>query len=391
MYVTLPPYYTPVRILTLLPYTHIYVDNDQHFDITEKIENIGQSIKVQSNVVISATARMSVGYRHPPITAYNNTNNNTNNSPTTTNINTSTNDTTTNNGSSPTTSRIATITPPSNNSSSNLFSLSPFTSSSSSSAVPGVLHHTQSAKHTSLSLHIDPNGPAALNNKYNDNTNNNTSRRGSVPPQTTHRGSSGGGHHLPEFLSIATNTHSKSSRGNSPRNINRFSTGRLSLNDSPTARGDRSFGTGGDRFGADPFDLNLTNNSSSSSPFRYSTGQVLTIMKASLHLADISNPAKPWDIYNIWIPKIMEEFYAEGDKQRELNLPITFAFDRNNPTPTHIFQLVSNMYIPTLFLTSFIIMTFLDINMYSNCMINNDCMIIVLNMYIMYLYVYRDL
>ena len=296
---------------------------------------------------------MSVGYRHTPITTYNNTTNTTT-TPTNTPINmnnTTTSDAT--NGSSPTTSRIATTTTTARNTSSNLFSLSPFTSSTSSSSVPGLLQHSMSAKHQSLTLHIDPNGPAALNNKYSDGTN--TSRRGSVPPQTTHRGSSGGGgHHLPEFLSI--NNHSRSSRGNSPRNINRFSTGRLSLNDSPTARGDR--------FGADPFDLNLTNNSSSSSPFRYSTGQVLTIMKASLHLADISNPAKPWDIYNLWIPKIMEEFYAEGDKQRELNLPITFAFDRNNPTPTHIFQLVS-----TPFLTPVIILT--DICMYNIYIIDN--------------------
>lgn len=34
-------------------------------------------------------------------------------------------------------------------------------------------------------------------------------------------------------------------------------------------------------------------------------------------------------------------FLPAGDRERELSLPITFAFDRNNPVPQSKFQLVS--------------------------------------------------
>ena len=34
------------------------------------------------------------------------------------------------------------------------------------------------------------------------------------------------------------------------------------------------------------------------------------------------------------------DIFNAGDKERELNLPITFAFDRYNPVPQHKFQMV---------------------------------------------------
>ena len=38
---------------------------------------------------------------------------------------------------------------------------------------------------------------------------------------------------------------------------------------------------------------------------------------------------------------IMEEFYRQGDRERDLGLPITYAFDRTNPVPQSKFQLVT--------------------------------------------------
>jgi hypothetical protein len=37
----------------------------------------------------------------------------------------------------------------------------------------------------------------------------------------------------------------------------------------------------------------------------------------------------------------MEEFFSQGDQERELGYPITYAFDRNNSVPQAKFQLVS--------------------------------------------------
>jgi hypothetical protein len=36
----------------------------------------------------------------------------------------------------------------------------------------------------------------------------------------------------------------------------------------------------------------------------------------------------------------MDEFYYQGDLEREAGVPITFAFDRYNPVPLPKFQLV---------------------------------------------------
>lgn len=36
----------------------------------------------------------------------------------------------------------------------------------------------------------------------------------------------------------------------------------------------------------------------------------------------------------------MEEFYRQGDKERELGMPISYAFDRRNPVTQSKFQLV---------------------------------------------------
>jgi len=47
-----------------------------------------------------------------------------------------------------------------------------------------------------------------------------------------------------------------------------------------------------------------------------------------IHASDISNPTKPMNVYNVWIDKIMEEFWAQGDREKKLSLPISFLCDR---------------------------------------------------------------
>ncbi|ETW04423.1 hypothetical protein, variant [Aphanomyces invadans] len=57
------------------------------------------------------------------------------------------------------------------------------------------------------------------------------------------------------------------------------------------------------------------------------------LLQVALHAADVSNAAKPWAIYETWTARIMTEFYAQGDQERALTLPISFGCDRQNPIP----------------------------------------------------------
>eukprot|EP00347_Sterkiella_histriomuscorum_P012408 403368693 len=52
------------------------------------------------------------------------------------------------------------------------------------------------------------------------------------------------------------------------------------------------------------------------------------IMKALVHAADIGNPARPYELCKIWAFKILSEFFAQGDKERQMGLDITLLCDR---------------------------------------------------------------
>ena len=51
-----------------------------------------------------------------------------------------------------------------------------------------------------------------------------------------------------------------------------------------------------------------------------------------LHFSDIANPAKPFDVYKPWMYTVMEEFFLQGDKEKELGIPISFLCNRETVT-----------------------------------------------------------
>ena len=51
-----------------------------------------------------------------------------------------------------------------------------------------------------------------------------------------------------------------------------------------------------------------------------------------VHCADLSNPTKPLDIYRRWVSLIMEEFFQQGDREREQGLDVSPMCDRQNAT-----------------------------------------------------------
>lgn len=51
-----------------------------------------------------------------------------------------------------------------------------------------------------------------------------------------------------------------------------------------------------------------------------------------VHCADLSNPTKPLPLYKRWVALLMEEFFLQGDKERESGMDISPMCDRHNAT-----------------------------------------------------------
>ena len=51
-------------------------------------------------------------------------------------------------------------------------------------------------------------------------------------------------------------------------------------------------------------------------------------MDALLHAADVSNPIKPFKLYEGWVKVLFDEFWGQGDSERSLNIPVSYLCDR---------------------------------------------------------------
>ena len=52
------------------------------------------------------------------------------------------------------------------------------------------------------------------------------------------------------------------------------------------------------------------------------------LMNTLLHCADISGPGKPWEIHEKWTLMLMQEFFAQGDREKAMGIPISPLCDR---------------------------------------------------------------
>ncbi|KDR13577.1 cAMP-specific 3',5'-cyclic phosphodiesterase, partial [Zootermopsis nevadensis] len=58
----------------------------------------------------------------------------------------------------------------------------------------------------------------------------------------------------------------------------------------------------------------------------------IQVLENLVHCADLSNPTKPLSLYRRWVDLLMEEFFQQGDREREQNLDISPMCDRHSAT-----------------------------------------------------------
>ncbi len=53
------------------------------------------------------------------------------------------------------------------------------------------------------------------------------------------------------------------------------------------------------------------------------------VLSLVLHCCDVSHPSKPWSLHRHWTDLLLEEFFRQGDNEKELGLPYSPLCDRN--------------------------------------------------------------
>ncbi|KAM4576019.1 3',5'-cyclic-AMP phosphodiesterase 4D isoform 3-T3 [Odontesthes bonariensis] len=56
----------------------------------------------------------------------------------------------------------------------------------------------------------------------------------------------------------------------------------------------------------------------------------IQVLQNMVHCADLSNPTKPLQVYRQWTDRIMEEFFSQGDRERERGMEISPMCDKHN-------------------------------------------------------------
>ncbi|KAI9282354.1 hypothetical protein BY458DRAFT_552569 [Sporodiniella umbellata] len=70
--------------------------------------------------------------------------------------------------------------------------------------------------------------------------------------------------------------------------------------------------------------------------YRMDAHQRLILCQIILHAADISNALRPWPLCRHWSDLVCEEFFGQGDAERDQRLPVSPNMDRNQVSQTTI-------------------------------------------------------
>ncbi|CAD8064106.1 unnamed protein product [Paramecium sonneborni] len=75
-------------------------------------------------------------------------------------------------------------------------------------------------------------------------------------------------------------------------------------------------------------ELAITNSRIAAPDFEPNGKDKQRLMDLIVHSSDVSNPTKSFEIYKQWTEKVLTEFWLQGDKERELGLPISYLCNR---------------------------------------------------------------
>jgi len=64
-------------------------------------------------------------------------------------------------------------------------------------------------------------------------------------------------------------------------------------------------------------------------------GAKTLVMEAFLHSADVSNPCRSWEVTQMWAWQCLEEFFMQGDQEKEKGIPLQFLNDRDKLNKPH--------------------------------------------------------
>jgi cAMP-specific phosphodiesterase 4 len=59
------------------------------------------------------------------------------------------------------------------------------------------------------------------------------------------------------------------------------------------------------------------------------------VMDCFLHSADVSNPCRKWEVTQLWAMQCLEEFFMQGDQEKEKGIPVQFLNDRDKLNKPH--------------------------------------------------------
>jgi len=75
--------------------------------------------------------------------------------------------------------------------------------------------------------------------------------------------------------------------------------------------------------------LNPTKSGCPKVEFLQDTEMLLNLQATIVHAGDLSNPVKPNLVNQQWVERVCEEFFAQGDAQKEMGLPVSGMCDRD--------------------------------------------------------------